>query len=144
MFGSTTKFCRKFFWVNKILVGNFFGSKKFWSEILWGQKMLGNKKLWVKKIWGQQKFWSEICLGQQKKLGQKNCGSTKIWSEIFLGKFFFVGSFCVRHPCWRTKRSWPLFSPTFSFFLFLRLLLFTHFGETPMAEINFPPIIWHN
>ena len=23
---------------------------------------------------------------------------------------------CVRHPWWRTKRSWPLFSPTFFFF----------------------------
>ena len=26
------------------------------------------------------------------------------------------------------------------FFFFLRLLLFTHFGETPVAEILFPPI----
>ena len=26
---------------------------------------------------------------------------------------------CVRHMWWRTKRSWPLFSPTFFFFFFL-------------------------
>ena len=40
------------------------------------------------------------------------------------------------------KQSWPLFSPTFSpffSFFFLHLLLFTHFGETPAAEILFPP-----
>ena len=54
---------------------------------------------------------------------------------------------CVRHPWWRTKRSWPLFSPTFfffSFFFLLRLLLFTHFGESPVRENLFPPIFWHN
>ena len=53
---------------------------------------------------------------------------------------------CVRHTWWRTKRSWPLFSPTFFFFFFLllRLLLFTHFGETPVRENLFPPIFWHN
>ena len=56
----------------------------------------------------------------------------------------------VRHTWWRTKRSWPLFSPTFFFFfffflfLFLRLLLFTHFGESPVRENLFPPIFWHN
>ena len=44
---------------------------------------------------------------------------------------------CVPHTWWRTKRSWPLFSPTFFFLFFLffllRLLLFTHFGETPVT-----------
>ena len=28
--------------------------------------------------------------------------------------------------------------------LFLRLLLLTHFGESPMCEIIFHPIFWHN
>merc|ERR1712106_1099064 len=56
---------------------------------------------------------------------------------------------CVRHSWWRTKRSWPLFSPTFFFFFFfffffLRLLLFTHFGESPVRENLFPPIFRHN
>ena len=77
---------------------------------------------------------------------------------------------CVRHTWWRTKRSWPLFSPTFGpgglrappvvaivftyfffffFFLlllsfFVRLLLLTHFGETPVAEDLLPPIFLHN
>ena len=40
----------------------------------------------------------------------------------------------LRAPC----VAWPLLSPTFallSFFLFLRLLLLTHFGESPMCEI---------
>ena len=39
----------------------------------------------------------------------------------------------------------PLVPGVFTyFFLFLRLLLFTHFGETPEAENLFPPIFWHN
>ena len=32
----------------------------------------------------------------------------------------------------------------FFFFFILRLLLFTHFGESPMCEIIFHPIFWHN
>ena len=31
-----------------------------------------------------------------------------------------------------------------SFSLFLRILLFTHFSESPEAENLFPPIFWHN
>ena len=31
-----------------------------------------------------------------------------------------------------------------SFFFFLRLLLFTHFGESAVRENLFPPIFWHN
>ena len=31
-----------------------------------------------------------------------------------------------------------------SFFFFLRRLLLTHFGESPMCEIIFHPIFWHN
>ena len=47
-------------------------------------------------------------------------------------------------------RSWPLFLSLFSlslflsFSLFLRFLLLTHFGESPMCEIIFHPIFWHN
>ena len=37
-----------------------------------------------------------------------------------------------------------LLSFFFLFFLFLRLLLFTHFGESPVRENLFPPIFWHN
>ena len=29
-------------------------------------------------------------------------------------------------------------------FLFLRILLLTHFGESPEDEHLFPPIFWHN
>ena len=35
-------------------------------------------------------------------------------------------------------------SYSFFFFFLLRLLLFTHFGESPMRENLFPPIFWHN
>ena len=33
---------------------------------------------------------------------------------------------------------------SFFFFFLLRLLLFTHFGESPVRENLFPPIFWHN
>ena len=136
-------------------VGNFFGSTKFWSEIFlgqqnFGQKFFGVKKCWVTKNCGSKKFGVNKNSGRKfvwvnkKNWVKKIVGQQKFGRKFFWVNFFFVGFFCVRHPWWRTKRSWPLFSPTFSFFLFLRLLLFTHFGETPMAEINFPPIIWHN
>ena len=32
--------------------------------------------------------------------------------------FYWSRRACVRHTWWRTKRSWPLFSPTFFFFSF--------------------------
>ena len=54
---------------------------------------------------------------------------------------------CVRHACLRAPCvAWPLFSPTFAplSFSLLRLLLLTHFGESPMCEIIFHPIFWHN
>ena len=58
---------------------------------------------------------------------------------------------CVRHACLRAPCvAWPLLLPSFSPFLspllllFLRLLLLTHFGETPVSEIIFAPIFWHN
>ena len=51
---------------------------------------------------------------------------------------------CVRHVCLRAPCvACPLLSPSFSFFFslsfVLRLLLLTHFGETPEAEIFSPP-----
>ena len=53
---------------------------------------------------------------------------------------------CVRHTWWRTKRSWPLFSPTFffSFFFFFFFFFFSAFyfsptsGNLPCVKI-FPP-----
>ena len=45
---------------------------------------------------------------------------------------------CVRHACLRAPCiAWPLLSPTFALSFFLRLLLLTHFGESPMCEIIF-------
>ena len=56
---------------------------------------------------------------------------------------------CVRHACLRAPCvAWPLLLPSFSLslssFFSLRLLLFTHFGESPVRENLFPPIFWHN
>ena len=52
---------------------------------------------------------------------------------------------CVRHPWWRTKRSWPLFSPTFFFFflLFSSSFFSTFYfsptsGNLPRVKICFP------
>ena len=47
----------------------------------------------------------------------------------------------LRAPC----VAWPLLLPSFSLSLsLLRLLLLTHFGESPVCENLFPPIFWHN
>ena len=60
--------------------------------------------------------------------------------------FFFYSNWsrraCVRHSWWRTKRSWPLFSPTFFFFLFLSSFYAFCFSPTsgylPCVKICFP------
>ena len=36
--------------------------------------------------------------------------------HLFFSHFFGSKRACVRHTWWRTKRSWPLFSPIFFFF----------------------------
>ena len=54
-----------------------------------------------------------------------------------------IGPGGLRAPC----IAWPLLLPSFSlFYIFslLRLLLLTHFGESPVCENLFPPIFWHN
>ena len=58
---------------------------------------------------------------------------------------------CVRHACLHAPCvAWPLLLPSFSLslsphlLLFLRLLLLTQFGETPVCKIIFAPIFWHN
>ena len=71
-------------------------------------------------------FWTRVC--------QKFRGMVRGW---ILKKCFGSRRACVCHQWWRTKRSLPLFLPTF-FSFFLRLLLFTHFGKTPVAENLFP------
>ena len=74
----------------------------------------------------------------------------KLLSLFSCFSIFILGqAACVRHTCWRAPCvAWPLFSPTFalfsSSFFPLRLLLLTHFGESPMCEIIFHPIFWHN
>ena len=51
----------------------------------------------------------------------------------------------ARKHAWRTQAAWATRSPWRIFLLFfLRLLLLTHFGESPMCEITFHPIFWDN
>ena len=52
---------------------------------------------------------------------------------IVITNFQSFGPGGLRAPC----VAWPLFSPTFALCLFLRLLLLTHFGESPMCKIIF-------
>ena len=64
---------------------------------------------------------------------------------------FLVQAACGCHPWWWMEVKVAIvftyffssFSFLFSFFL-LRLLLFTHFGESPVRENLFSPIFWHS
>ena len=60
-------------------------------------------------------------------------------------QFFGAGGFACVTRGGVAMRSWPLLLPTFalSFFFSLRLLLLTHFGETPEAENLFAPIYFN-
>ena len=49
---------------------------------------------------------------------------------------------CVRHA--QLGHGYYHRSVFLSSFFFLRLLLLTHFGETPVCEIIVAPIFWHN
>ena len=66
-----------------------------------------------------------------------------VFTYFFL--LFWSRRACVRHTWWRTKRSWPLFSPTFFFFFFfLSFSFFSAFYFSPTSEklpcvkISFP------
>ena len=64
-------------------------------------------------------------------------------STIGITHFFLYWSrrACVRHTWWRTKRSWPLFSPTFfffSFFFFSAFYFSPTSGNLPCVKICFP------
>ena len=70
------------------------------------------------------------------------------WSEaghclhLLFSFSFWSRRACVRHPWWQTKRSWPLFSPTFFFFFFLFSFYAFCFSPTseklPWLKICFP------
>ena len=59
--------------------------------------------------------------------------------------FFFFYAFCLFPPifCHDQKEYLRKIICLGDFFSFFPLLLFTHFRETPVAEILFPPIFWH-
>ena len=64
---------------------------------------------------------------------------------IFIEACLYVGTGGLRAPC----VAWPLLLPSFSLSFFLsfsplRLLLLTHFGESPVCENLLPPIFWPN
>ena len=51
---------------------------------------------------------------------------------------------CVSHPMRRCNAQMAIvFVIVRSSLFFLRLLLLTHFGESPVCEHLFPPIFWH-
>ena len=77
------------------------------------------------------------------------CVAWPLLSPTFALSFFWPRRLAcaMRAPC----IAWPLLSPSFSLssFLFLssfslRLLLLTHFGESPVRENLFSPIFWYN
>ena len=53
IFLGQKKLIRKFFWVQKIRVGQKFGSKKIWVG-----NLFGSKKIWVEIFFGRILFWS--------------------------------------------------------------------------------------
>ena len=61
---------------------------------------------------------------------------------------FLAQAACVRHACLRAPGvAWLLLLPWLSRSLLLfslRVLLLTHFGETPVGENLFLPIFWQN
>ena len=70
--------------------------------------------------------------------------------SIPLSLFFYLSLFLYLSLSLYLSFSLSLFFSLFLFlsfflsFFFLRLLLLTHFGESPMCEIIFHPIFWHN
>ena len=77
------------------------------------------------------------------------CGSLMsgfdILAQVALSAPPEVALQCVAGHCFCHCSVFLSFSLSFSlFFFFLRFLLLTHFGESPMCEIIFHPIFWHN
>ena len=58
-------------------------------------------------------------------------------------KFLGPGILCAPHVMVDGSKAGHCFHLLFPLFNFFLCLLFTHFGETPLAEILFPPIFWH-
>ena len=112
--------------------------------------MLNNKVLSHFKLFKQQNL-----SGSRRKVTAVSQG---IWESWETDKNFITiqhqdnyrnelaQAACVRHACLRAPCvAWPLLLPSFSlFFLFslLRLLLFTHFRESPLCKNLFSPIFW--
>ena len=72
----------------------------------------------------------------------KNIGSFNFFKEKktdFRAFFFYF-----LRPAFSHGRLGHPQSLEYFFFFSLRLLLLTHFGETPVCENLFPPIFWHN
>ena len=83
-------------------------------------------KYWGKQIFSLESFPEVVFISSKKKLMA----------------FILAQAACVRHPRWRLKCVAGHCYNQLSLFFLLRLLLLTHFGETPEAENLFPPIFW--
>ena len=58
--------------------------------------------------------------------------------------FILAQAACVRHPRWRLQCIASHCYYLRSVHFFLRLLLLTYFGDSPVCENLFPPKFWHN
>ena len=81
------------------------------------------------------------------------CVAGHCYYQLSVSLFFSLSSFpsfwprrlCVHHLTWCLQcAGYCYYQLSLFFLLFLRLLLLTHFGETPKAENLFPPKFWHN
>ena len=94
-------------------------------------------------------------LGRSTGMATGPCTGTGTGAGMRTGAGMGTGAILVREPVPALVQNWPLGVLVQAclraphvvadfFFFFLRLLLFTHFGESPVRENLFPPIFWHN
>ena len=96
-------------------------------------------------------FWKDMKDGElvmYEYIFQISCKNQEIifqnhsYYEVFL--YFWSRRACVHHPWWRTKRSWPLFSPTFYFFLSFTPSAFHPLRGNSRDWQFVSPTFWHN
>ena len=86
-----------------------------------------------------------ILIGPGVRQPRWRCNAITNFQSLFLAK-----AACVRHTWWRTKQSWPLFSPTFFSFFFLvyfcmkkvNFRVFFMHGQRSVAEPRPTPSPW--
>ena len=76
-------------------------------------------------------FERKYCLQSKKLIDPKHFQCEEEKSKVVHSRDLMIGPGGLRAPC----IAWPLLLPSFSlsfYLLFLRLLLLTHFGESPV------------